>query len=213
MGTAADQLAATALDMPSGRVSEPSIAMGGSAKKLRSVYELFLEQPDTVVAEIIHGRLVTSARPATPHAYAVSALGIVLGGPFFLGHGGPGGWLILDEPELQIGEHILVPDVAAWRRERMPETPVAPRLELAPDWICEVLSPSTQAIDRADKLPIYASHGVRHAWLIEPLGQTLEVYRLEGDRWLLLGTHRGAVTVRAEPFDAVDVDLAALWIR
>jgi hypothetical protein len=187
--------------------------MGESVKKLRSVYEQFLEQPDTVVVEIIHGKLVTSARPASPQAYAISALGVVLGRPFFLGQGGPGGWVILDQPELQLGEHILVPDVAAWRRERMPETPVTPRFELAPDWICEVLSPSTQAIDRADKLPIYASHGVRHAWLVEPLGQTLEVYRLEGDRWLLLGTHRGADTVRAEPFDAVDVDLAPLWIR
>jgi Uma2 family endonuclease len=213
MDTVPEQRKALVLDTASGRVAEPQVAMGESAKQLRSVYEQFLEQPDTVVAEIINGTLVTSPRPATPHAHAASALGIVLGGPFFLGQGGPGGWLILDEPELQLSEHILVPDLAAWRRERMPEMPIAPRLELAPDWICEVLSPSTQAIDRADKLPIYASHGVRHAWLIEPLGQTLEVYRLEGERWLLLGTHRGPVTVRAEPFDAVDLDLSALWIR
>jgi hypothetical protein len=207
-----EQLNTPALDTSSGRVSQPEMAMGESAKQLRSVYERFLEQPDTVVAEIIHGALVTSPRPATPHAHAATALGIVLGGPFFLGRGGPGGWLMLDEPELQLSEHILVPDLAAWRRERMPETPAVPRLELAPDWICEVLSPSTQAVDRADKLPIYASHGVRHAWLIDPVAQTLEVFRLEGGRWLLLGAHRGAVTVRAEPFDAVDLDLSVLWI-
>jgi hypothetical protein len=205
------QLKATVLDTPSGRVSEPR-TMGESEKPMRSVYERFLAQPDTVVAEIIHGALVTSPRPASPHARAASALGIVLGGPFFLGQGGPGGWQLLDAPELQLGEHILVPDLAGWRRERMPEMPVVPRFELAPDWICEVLSPSTQAVDRADKLPIYAGHGVRHAWLVEPMGQTLEVYRLDSERWVLLGTHRGAVTVRAEPFNAVDVDLSALWI-
>ena len=206
-----EQLKATVLDTPSGRVSQPR-AMGESEKPMRSVYEQFLDQPDTVVAEIIHGKLVTSARPASPHAFAVSALAVVLGGPFFLGQGGPGGWQILYEPELQLGEHILVPDLAGWRRERMPHMPVVPRFELVPDWICEVLSPSTQAVDRADKLPIYASHGVRHAWLIEPMGQTLEVYRLESERWVLLGTHRGAVAVRAAPFDAVDIDLSSLWI-
>ena len=207
-----EQLKATVLDTPSARVSQPR-AMGESENPMRSVYERFLAQPDTVVAEIIHGALVTSPRPASPHARAASALGMVLGVPFDLGQGGPGGWQILDEPELQLGEHILVPDLAGWRRARMPELPVVPRFELAPDWICEVLSPSTQAIDRADKLPIYASRGVRHAWLIEPLGQTLEIYRLEGERWLLLVTHRGAVTVRAEPFDALALDLSALWIR
>jgi Uma2 family endonuclease len=200
------------LDTPRDRVSQPR-TMGESEKPMRSVYERFLAQPDTVVAEIIHGALVTSPRPASPHARAASTLGVVLGGPFFLGQGGPGGWQILDEPELQLGEHILVPDLAGWRRERMPQMPVVARLELAPDWICEVLSPGTQAIDRADKLPIYASHGVRHAWLIEPVGQTLEIYSLEGDRWLLLRTHRGAITVRAEPFDAADLDLSVLWIR
>lgn len=207
-----EQLKPTVLDTPSARVSQPR-TMGESEKPMRSVYERFLEQPDTVVAEIIHGALVTSPRPASPHARAASALGMLLGGPFFLGQGGPGGWQILDEPELQLSDHILVPDLAGWRRERMPEMPVVSRFELTPDWICEVLSPSTQAIDRADKLPIYASHGVRHAWLIEPLVQTLEVYRLEGDRWLLLGAHRGATIVRAEPFDALDLELAPLWIR
>jgi Uma2 family endonuclease len=211
MDTGPEQLKTTTLDTPVDRVAQPK-AMGESAKPLRSVYERFLEQPDTVVAEIIHGALITSPRPASPHARAASVLGIVLGGPFFLGQGGPGGWQILDEPELQLGEHILVPDLAAWRSERMPQMPKVPRFELAPDWICEVLSPSTQAIDRADKLPIYASHDVRYAWLVEPMAQTLEVYRLEGQRWVLLGTHRGAVTSRAEPFDAVEVDLSALWI-
>jgi Uma2 family endonuclease len=91
--------------------------------------------------------------------------------------------------------------------------PDVPRFELAPDWVCEVLSPSTQAIDRADKLPIYAAHGVRHAWLVDPASRTLEVYRLEGERWLILGTHRDDAVVRAEPFDAIDLKLSKLWPR
>ena len=183
-----------------------------SERKRRATYEDLLALPEHVVGEIINGELVVSPRPASLHALASSNLGGELYGPFNRGRGGPGGWIILDEPELHVVGNVLVPDVAGWRRSRMPEMPDATAFELAPDWLCEVLSPSTTRSDRGDKLPIYASHGVRHAWLIEPMGQTLEVYRLESERWVLLGTHRGAVTVRAEPFDAVGVDLSALWI-
>lgn len=187
--------------------------MSTPAKKLPSVYEQFLEQPDHVIAEIIHGALVTQPRPASRHAQATTALSSDLVGPFQRGRGGPGGWVILYEPELHLAPHILVPDLAGWRRERMPEIPDVAGFELAPDWVCEVLSPSTQARDRADKLPIYATHAVRHAWIIDPAAQTLEVFRLESGRWSLLGTHRDEAVVRAEPFDAIELELSALWAR
>jgi Uma2 family endonuclease len=127
--------------------------------------------------------------------------------------GGPGGWIVLDEPELHLHGDVLVPDLAGWRRERMPELPDAAAFELAPDWVCEVLSPSTAAVDRADKLPIYAREGVQHAWLLDPTAKTLEVLRLEGDAWRLLATWRDEAVVRAEPFDAFELDLAVLWAR
>jgi Uma2 family endonuclease len=134
-----------------------------------------------------------------------------LDGPFDSGRNGPGGWLILDEPELHMHGHILVPDLAGWRRERMPKMPAAPFLELAPDWVCEVLSPSTEAEDRADKMPIYAHAGVSHAWLVDPIARTLEVFRREGERWSVLGTWRDEARVRAEPFEAFELELSALW--
>jgi Uma2 family endonuclease len=188
--------------------------MAASAKPPASVYERFLAVPEHLVAEIIHGALVTHPRPATPHAQASTALGGELHGPFNRGKGGPGGWVILDEPELHLrGGHVLVPDLAGWRRERMPERPDAQAIELAPDWVCEVVSPSTEATDRADKMPIYAQEGVRHLWLVDPLARTLEVYRREGERWLLLATWRDEARVRAEPFEAIELELAALWAR
>lgn len=165
-----------------------------------------------MIAEIVNGVLETQSRPAARHALATSVLSSDLGG-FFRRGGGPGGWVILYQPELHLGPHILVPDLAGWRRERMPEIPDVAAFELAPDWICEVMSPSTQARDRADKLPIHATHEVKHAWLVDPLARTLEVFRLESGRWSLLGVHIEDALVRAEPFDAIELELAALWAR
>jgi Uma2 family endonuclease len=177
------------------------------------VYAQFLTVPPYQVAEIIRGGLVTHPRPAARHATAASALGAELFGPFRRGKNGPGGWVILDEPELHLGRDILVPDIAAWRRERMPEIPDVTAFELAPDWICEVISPSTEATDRADKLPIYAQNRVLHAWLVDPITKTLEVFRLVTQRWTLLATYRDNDKVRAEPFDAVEIELGVLWER
>jgi Uma2 family endonuclease len=180
----------------------------------RAAYEDLLGLPENVVGEIIHGVLVTMPRPAIPHARAATRLGAELDGPFDRGKGGPGGWLILDEPELHLrGGHVLVPDIAGWRRERMPEAPNAAAFEVAPDWVCEVLSPSTEATDRADKLPIYATERVSHAWLLDPIARTLEVLRLDGAGWRLVGTWRDDARVRAEPFDAIELDLAGIWAR
>jgi Uma2 family endonuclease len=167
--------------------------------------------PENVVGELIAGELFASPRPAVPHAVAGSYLVAELKGPFDLGRGGPGGWIILYEPELHFGEDVLVPDIAGWRRERMPRPPRTAAISLAPDWVCEVLSPSTAALDRGAKLPVYAREGVRHVWFVDPVARMLEVFRLEGARYTLLVTHTGVARVRAEPFEAIELDLAFLW--
>jgi Uma2 family endonuclease len=179
----------------------------------RATYEDVLSAPPSVVAEVIHGVLRTHPRPASPHARAASKLGGRLDGPFDSGIGGPGGWVILDEPELHLGADIVVPDLAGWRRERMPEMPAVAFFELAPDWVCEVLSPSTEAIDRAEKLPIYAREKGEHVWLLDPIVKTLEIFRLDGGAFRLVGTFSSDAVVRAEPFDAIDLALSALWAR
>jgi Uma2 family endonuclease len=180
--------------------------------KTRATYEDLLAVPDHRVAEILDGELYVSPRPASPHTRAASALGIKIGGPYDL-EPGPGGWWLLDEPELHFGDDVLVPDLAGWRRERMPAVPSTPFFVLSPDWVCEVVSPSTQQIDRRRKLPIYAREGVGHLWLVDPLARTVEVYRRSAEGWLLVATHAAGEKVRAEPFDAVELDLAALWIE
>lgn len=186
--------------------------MGDSAKR-RATYDDLLAVPEHMVAEIINGVLRTQPRPASRHARASSSLGGELYGPFDRGKGGPGGWILLDEPELHLHGDILVPDLAGWRRERMPELPDAAAFELAPDWVCEVLSPSTAATDRAEKVPIYAREHVTHMWLIDPIARTLEACRLESGRWVLIGTWRDDAKVRVEPFEAFELELDGLWAR
>lgn len=177
----------------------------------RATYQDILDLPAHEVGQIIDGELVVQPRPATPHAGAASSLDKLLGGPFQFGRGGPGGWFIVFEPELHFGEDVLVPDLAGWRRERMPELPNAPHLTLAPDWVCEILSPSTAKLDRTKKLPLYARQGVRHAWIVDPLERTLEVLRLENGRWSILGSYADDVVVRAEPFEAIELSLRMVF--
>jgi Uma2 family endonuclease len=177
----------------------------------RATYEELCEVPDHKVAEILDGELIVTPRPALRHARASSGLGGLLWGPFQNGRSGPGGWWILDEPELHLADDILVPDIAGWRRERLPSIPDAAYLALAPDWVCEVISPATARMDRSRKMRIYAREGVQHLWLLDPLVRTLEVLRPESARWVLLGTHSDADVVRVEPFEAIEVDLTALW--
>jgi Uma2 family endonuclease len=142
---------------------------------------------------------------------AASAVGGEMWGPFHAGRGGPGGWWILDEPELHLGDDILVPDLAGWRRERMPEPPASPAFTIVPDWVCEVISPGTERLDRTGKLPVYARAGVRHAWLVNPLAHTLEVLRRHEGGWLLIAADAGDQLVHAEPFEAVELDPLLLW--
>lgn len=187
-----------------------------TGKPRRATYADLEAVPPNKVAEIIDGILHVFPRPAPPHTRARSRLGMKLGGPFDLGDGGPGGWHILDEPELHFGprdaEDDLVPDLAGWRIERMPKLPRTAYFTLAPDWVCEVLSRRTETTDRVDKMPIYAREGVKHAWLIHPIRRSLEVFRLDSDgRWKLTGVHKDADRVRAAPFEELELDLSLLW--
>ena len=146
---------------------------------------------------------------------AASVIGEELGPPFKRGKGGPGGWVILDEPEIHLGPEpdIVVPDLAGWRRATMPEMPDAPAIEIRPDWACEVLSPSTRRLDRTKKVPLYAAHGVGHVWLVDPEARTIEVLRLDDDTYRLVATVAGDTPLRLEPFEAIEFDIPALWMR
>lgn len=184
-----------------------------SGAKRRATFEDLETVPPNCVGEIVDGELYVSPRPASPHGRAASRLGMLLGGPFDLGQEGPGGWVIVFEPELHLGNDALVPDLAGWRRERMPEMPHTAAFTLAPDWVCEVLSPSTAVLDREKKMKAYGREGVSHLWLLDPLQQSLEVYRLENRRWSPRGLWSRGATVHAEPFTVLPLKLATLWER
>lgn len=177
------------------------------------LYATLAALPEHQVGEVLDGTLYVRGRPASREAGAKSRLGITLGSAFYRGLGGPGGWVILDEPELHLDDDVLVPDLAGWRRERMPEEEDVAFFTLAPDWVCEVSSPTTRRVDRVLKLPIYARAGVGHVWLVEPADQLIEVLRREGERWTLVTTVTGTEPLALEPFEAVPLDLAFLWGR
>ena len=130
-----------------------------------ATYDDLLDVPEHLVAELIHGVLHTHPRPSPRHAWASSRMGGELDHPFSRGIGGPGGWIILDEPELHLLGNVLVPDLAGWRRKRLPKLPKTAWFELAPDWICEVLSPSAAKADRLEKMPLYAPVSYTHLTL------------------------------------------------
>jgi Uma2 family endonuclease len=182
--------------------------------KQRATYDDLLELPDHVVGEIVNGELFVSPRPRVPHSLAHSGvLGHLWGafnGPAGRGSG-PGGWWIVTEPELRLGQDVVIPDVAGWRTDRITlrdDTVI----EIPPDWLCEVISPSTERIDHSRKKPLYARVGVQHMWLVYPLGRTVEVLALDGGAWKIIATHAGDVRVRMPPFEAVEMDLARLWM-
>ncbi|MEL6621381.1 MAG: Uma2 family endonuclease [Pseudomonadota bacterium] len=170
--------------------------------------------PPNMVGQILYGVLYAQPRPAPRHARASSILGGELIGPFDQGRDGPGGWILLDEPELHLADHVVVPDIAGWRAERFPNAAAESQayLSIAPDWVSEVLSPSTQQIDRTDKLSIYASFGVAHAWYIDPLAQTLEVLERDGSTYKIARTFKNSDNVCAPPFEAHTFCLANLWL-
>lgn len=200
------------LECPPAAPVLPYVFMASALPRNRpATYQDLFALPENVVGQIIDGEMVVSPRPAPPHAIAASYLGVEIGGSYGRRRGGPGGWLILDEPELHLGEQILVPDLAGWLRERMPQAPSTAWFELRPDWICEVLSPSTAILDRTRKQEIYREYGVPWLWFVDPAGRTVEVLRLSGQDWIVAGTFGGEGEKRIPPFDAVAIDLGALW--
>jgi Uma2 family endonuclease len=183
------------------------------AARFTTLYEAIEALPEGITGEILHGQLHTQPRPAMRHAVAASNLGATLIGPYSRGRGGPGGWWIVDEPELHFvrDTEVLVPDLGGWRRERMPEIPSDQRCEVVPDWICEVLSPATRSKDREIKMPLYARYGVAHAWIIDPVRQTLEAYALRDAEWTQPVVYGPEDTVAAAPFEAAAFRVADLW--
>ncbi len=178
----------------------------------RATVEDLQRAPPGSIAELVGGEMNVQPRPAGPHALAGSVLGEELGPPFRSGRGGPGGWVILDEPELHLGEDVLVPDLAGWRSARAPSLRGA-AFDVAPDWVCEILSPSSVRWDRLTESEAYARHGVTFLWLIDPAAEVLEAYTLRERRWLRLGGRSGDDVARIPPFEAIELTLTPLWVR
>ena len=185
--------------------------MAQAAVSDRATYQDVLDAPPHTVAEIVEGTLYIHPRPAPPHTIAGSGLGGFLNQAFQYGRGGPGGWWILDEPELHLGNDILVPDIGGWRRDRMPETPTTAYFMLAPDWVCEVLSPSTRKLDLGGKRAVYAREGVGYLWLVDPDARSLEAFQLRGTEWVMIDSLYDNAPVSSPPFEATSFDLGDLW--
>jgi Uma2 family endonuclease len=177
-----------------------------------ATYEDLLKVPPHLVAEIVEGELFTSPRPRSRHAVAAGRVFRRLGSKFEDGDDGPGGWWLLFEPELHLGHDVLVPDIAGWRRERMPSIPDVAGFALAPDWVCEVTSPSTGKLDRFYKAPVYARHRIPYGWILDPIARGLELHRLENSHWALIETYVGDQVARSEPFESVELNLSDFWL-
>lgn len=179
----------------------------------KALYSDLHHIPDNMVGEIIDGEMFATPRPSYRHSHAAFGLSSRLGPPYRFGEGdGPGGWIILYEPEIMLGENLLVPDFAGWKKERFPSVLEENWTTVPPDWVCEILSPSTIRTDRIKKMPIYALHGVDYLWLIDPSSRMLDVFRLDAGHWVLLASFAEDDKVRAEPFAAAEIDLAGLWL-
>ena len=192
-------------------VPAPSTHDDAFTVRPRATYQDVLDAPAHRVAEIVDGTLHTHPRPAPLHARVISGLEVKIGGPFDFDPGGPGGWWILFEPEVHFGENVLVPDIAGWRRKRMPALPDTAYFTLAPDWVCEGLSASTRKHDLCAKRPVYAREGVAHLWLVDPVARTLEAFELHDGQWMLIATVADDDPVSIRPFDAITFSLGDLW--
>jgi Uma2 family endonuclease len=187
--------------------------MTAPAKK-STVYEDLFDIAENMTGEIVNGELLVTPRPSRKHTVVTSRLGYEIGPAYDFGRGGgPGGWVIIAEPEIALGENILVPDLAGWKKERFPIEEPHNWISVTPDWVCEILSPATAQVDRTEKMPIYAQHRVLHAWLIDPILKTLEVFRFESGRWIVLGAYAKSAKVHAEPFSEIELDLGILWLE
>lgn len=184
-------------------MSEPS--------KKRATYEDLYSIPENMTGEIVDGELIVHPRPSRKHIHAASALDKRIGTPYQFGEGGPGGWIIHVEPEIQLGEHTMVPDLAGWRKEKFIWEEDQNPISVTPDWICEIISPSTRQLDKMKKMPIYADHGVGYLWLMDPIAKILDTYRLKSNGWNPLARFHGDDKVRSEPFQEIEFDLGDLW--
>ena len=167
--------------------------------------------PPNLVAEILYGRLVTHPRPAPRHARASVALSAILAPVYQFGKPGKDGWIFMTGPELHLGGHVAVPDLAAWRRETLSQPVTKGSIDIAPDWVCELLSPCTEVYDRGDKRAIYASAGVRHLWHLDPRPQVLEVSENQAGKWLLTDVVTADDDVKAPPFAELEFPMSLLW--
>lgn len=180
--------------------------------KRKATYEDLFNIPENMTGEIINGELIVTPRPSRKHTYATSALGSAIIHSYqFARDGGPGGWVIIIEPEIRLGEHTMVPDLAGWKEERYPDEEPHNWISVPPDWICEMLSPNTRRLDRMKKMPLYAQYEVPYLWLMDPEETTLEVYRLSEGQWVVAGLHEGDTKVRAMPFTEYEINLSDLW--
>lgn len=187
--------------------------MGEPARK-NATYDDLFDIPENKTGEIINGELIVTPRPSRNHVFTATALGGQVTPPYQFGRGaGPGGWIILIEPEVKLGADILVPDLAGWKTKRFPEGEDHNWISVPPDWVCEILSPSTLRVDKIKKMPIYSRGGVLHLWLIDPGARTLDVYRLESGNWLVAGAYVEDDKVRSEPFQEIEIDLKSLWLE
>lgn len=174
-----------------------------------ATYEDLWDLPDNMIGQIINGELIVQPRPAPRHAIAASYLNGKLFNSF--GHDGRDEWIILFEPELHLRGDIFVPDLAGWKKSRMPQLPETAYFELVPDWICEILSPSTARLDRTVKMRCYAQAEVEYLWLIDPNNRILEAYQRQHQQWLLLASFSENEYVSVAPFAAISFDLSVLW--
>lgn len=174
---------------------EAAIRRAPPTRNSASAEDAFANAPSNLRAELLHGTVLMAPAPAPLHQVHVAELLRRLSGYDRRGRGptDPGGWLIVPDPEVDLGEapDKFRPDVAGWRFERATFSLREPAITVAPDWVCEVLSPSTETIDRAIKAPLYASYGVEWLWLIDPEDCSIEVFH--NDR----GTFRPTHTFRA----------------
>ncbi len=176
-----------------------------------SSYEDIINLPENLVGEIINGQLETHPRPAPKHALAAGSMGAELVTAFQKGSDDSNGWWILPEPECHLDNHVLVPDIAGWRKKRLPVLPETAWFELVPDWVCEILSPSTSRIDRIVKMPVYAHLKVNYFWLVDPILRTLETYELHDEHWVLTGSFADNHTISIAPFTEHTFSLSVLW--
>ncbi len=178
----------------------------------KASYEDLYSIPENMTGEIIDGELIVTPKPSPRHSNASAWLTATLVPPYRKGTSGPGGWTILPEVEIMLGQHLLVPDISGWRNERFPGFPKENWISVSPDWVCKILSPGTARLDKVRKMPIYAEYEIPHLWLLDPIAKTLEVFELQSGKWAFQKAYAENDKVRAEPFHEIEFDLGDFWI-